>query len=59
MSWKPYPLFPIVKFLTPLVSDATPLVLIPPTLKVTDNPIPVWVVAPIPSLKRPLTGRSS
>ena len=55
--WNAYPGLEKLKFLTS--NNVEPIPVADPTSKSTNNPIPVSVVAPIPSLETPITGRFS
>ena len=55
--YKYYYFFKQVKFLTS--NNVDPIPVADPTSKSTNKPIPVSVVAPIPSLETPITGRFS
>ena len=58
--WNEYPDLEIWNSVTSKWVDPIPtLVEDPPTLTSTNNPIPVSVVAPTPSLETPVTGRFS
>ena len=55
----PYPVLGTLNSFTSNKVDPIPVVLLPPTSIVNNNPIPVSVVAPTPNLEIPVTGRFS